>query len=171
MLDAARCTFEAQGTQTFTMSWLRLYAAMTSGIVLTCGPLLILVSVLSAGGKQILLDFGLPLFLSALLVELVFAVLLAGGHPVHIGAEGIQGFSFWGTRCKITWEEITSATPSRLLELPWLVVRSCVTKDALWLPLFTANPREFREAIARFAPQGCILLNINGVNAECLQAR
>ncbi|MBC8143351.1 MAG: hypothetical protein H7Y38_18140 [Armatimonadetes bacterium] len=68
---------------------------------------------------------------------------------VRVKDTGIHGDTFWGTPVYMTFAEMETVEPRSILGLPHLRVKSfresCPT---LWLPLFLADPKAFREHIA-----------------------
>ena len=155
--------------QTFRMSWLRLYAAVTFwAIVALSLPILFLLPLMLFTGQWFT---GRAVFttaaglLTGLTFGVIFAALIAACYPVHLSNDGLNGFNFWGFRIAIAWNDMVSATPLRFMNLPWLIVRSHRTKNALWLPLFYADNRKFQAAVMQFAPADCPLVDFATVEA------
>lgn len=141
--------------QTFRMSWLRLYAAMTSGVVVLFA-LLIFLHVLLRGALEP--SNTAAILLAGALFKVALALLIAALYPVRVGARGIHSFNFWGVPGSMEWNDMASVKQATYASLPWLVVQSRRTKNALWLPLFFTDNDGFRRAIAQFAPPDSPLL-------------
>lgn len=137
-----------RNSRRFRLSWLRLFAIL---VLTELAPILILAR------RDILQSPFRTLIPSWLLAMLLLAVATASYYGTRIGKRGLQGFTFWGMPSRIRWEEITALRSSRLLGLPWLIVRSNKSRSAMWLPLFYANQRGFFAAISEFAPPSCLL--------------
>ena len=148
--------------QTFRMSWLRLYAAMTSGVVVLLMLLLVLLlflQILLGGAFAPLNSFNIAaIFLAGALFEAAFALLIAALYPVRVGARGIHSFNFWGVPGSMEWGDMVVVNPAAYAGLPWIVVHSRRTKNALWLPLFLTDNEAFRQAVVQFAPPNSPLL-------------
>ncbi len=149
-------------TQTFRMSWLRLYAAMTSGVVvllIMLFVLLLLLQIVTGGAFAPLNSFNIAaILLSGALFEAAFAIGIAALYPVRVGMRGIHSFNFWGVPGSIEWDDMAFVKPTAYAGLPWLVVQSRRTKNALWLPLFLTDNEAFGQAIVQFAPPNSPLL-------------
>ena len=152
MLKTAEKAFGERKVRTIRVSWLRLYATMAFLLIV------LLVAVLPLATGHPFATIPIPLLFGGLMFELAFSFVYAVCFPTRLSAEGVRAFNFWGLPCRMTWDEISAATPSRFLGLPWLIVRSHRTKNALWLPLFYADKPAFWEMLAEFAPPSCPLL-------------
>jgi hypothetical protein len=134
-------------TRTFRLSWLRAYAVLTFWVCLILsvpfGFSLVSGEITPARLAAILLPALVYLLISAFLYSVCF--------PTRLNESEVRGFNFWGLPGRMAWEEIASATPSRLLGLPWMIVRSHRTRNALWLPLFYADVPGFWRAVDDFA--------------------
>ncbi|MES2462604.1 MAG: hypothetical protein V4671_18630 [Armatimonadota bacterium] len=146
MLKQRQSSVNAAPVQTFRVSALNLYAAMAFWTALLAVPL----HLAFIGGAPHV--FELSLLFVGLLFEFGCALLITACFPVRLSADGIQGQNFWGFSCAMTWDEIASVRPSRAYGLPWLIVRSHQSRNALWLPLFLADPKLFRDTVSRLAP-------------------
>jgi hypothetical protein len=79
-------------------------------------------------------------------------------YPYAFSAEGIYGYSFWGRRRFVSWQDISSIRTFRVLNLPWLRVYAIGGKIT-WLGLFQSQDTEFRQEIRRLAPPTSPILN------------
>lgn len=105
-----------------------------------------------------------PIFVGASLfwgapVSLFSVLALVLLNPVAFSNEGIYGYSVWGTKCFLHWEDIQQARRFKLFNLTWLRIYSKANKNVLWLPLFQSQPAEFMREIGKFAPPGSPIRN------------
>lgn len=79
----------------------------------------------------------------------VASLLSSWTYRVRVKAEGIHGGTLWSTPVYMTFAEMESVEPRTVVGMPYLRVKSFrETCPTLWLPLFLADPKAFREHIA-----------------------
>jgi hypothetical protein len=116
------------------------------------------------GGMALILCFnlitdGLHVDLHALVIVGGFGVifsflwswLMSVGFPVGFSKDGFYGYSFWGRRRFVSWQQIATARTFRLFNLKWLRIYAADGKITC-LALFQSHGTEFREEIRRLAP-------------------
>lgn len=94
----------------------------------------------------------LPVIGLGVFVEIALAIFLSRAYPVRISDAGVSATDFWGKKMTLSWGEIETVTPTKLLSLPYLKVAS-FRKDrpVMWLPMFVGRPALYREAIRNAA--------------------
>lgn len=127
-------------------------------------PFLFLVPVVLVGGICVgavpngLSEFNAEILIGAAALAVAWsfanAWLLSRMYPIRISKAGLEGFTVWGGRLFVHWQEIAAARKFRLVNLSWLRVYSSQHRGVLWLPLFLARKEEFVEAVHHFAPLG-----------------
>jgi hypothetical protein len=73
--------------------------------------------------------------------------------------DGVYGYSFWGPRRFVRWQDIATAQTFSVLNLRWLRIRAASHGKVTWLALFPAHRAAFRQEIRRFAPPASPVLN------------
>ena len=96
---------------------------------------------------------------SGILAGLLVADLGARIFPTALSEDGIYGYSVWGCRRFVCWENITHVRPFAFLSCRYLRVHDSRDGAVTWLPLFQARPDEFRQDICTLAPAGNPLLS------------
>lgn len=87
--------------------------------------------------------------LAAAILDLPMALLLMWFYRVRVASDGIHGGTVWGTPVHMTWAEMETVQPRKLLGLPYLKVTSFRKKrPALWIPRFLGTPKAFQEHIS-----------------------
>ncbi|MFN7140250.1 MAG: hypothetical protein ACK4UN_13020 [Limisphaerales bacterium] len=71
--------------------------------------------------------------------------------PHHISAEGLQGYSVWGTRRFIRWEGVDCVKRLRLGNLVWLRLFSRENGKVIWLPLFIYDREAFCACLEKYS--------------------
>jgi hypothetical protein len=74
----------------------------------------------------------------------------ANRYPVTVGPDAVEGFNGLGDRVSIGWDGVESVR-RRWYFAPYLVVRSHVHRNVIWLPLHLTDFPEFVETVADFA--------------------
>jgi hypothetical protein len=89
---------------------------------------------------------------STLVISLIVAWLHSVLYPVVFSPEGIYGYSIWGRRHFVPWQNIAMVRTVRLLNLRWLRILMSGDNKVIWLALFQSHKLEFQEEIRRLAP-------------------
>ena len=91
----------------------------------------------------------------AILWAALWALLLHFLFPTRLSSDGVSGYSFWGVRRFIAWENISMARPFRLLNLRWVRLYSPHDSKVTYVPRFPSDPLAFRAELQRLAPSQC----------------
>ncbi|MGD0208801.1 MAG: hypothetical protein ABSC89_14470 [Verrucomicrobiota bacterium] len=71
---------------------------------------------------------------------------------VKLTPDGVQGYSVWGFKRFIQWQDIGAVRPFRLLNLRYLRLYSSREGTTTWITLFLARRTEFEQELRRLAP-------------------
>jgi hypothetical protein len=97
---------------------------------------------------------------SAIVAGTLLALLLSFGRrlfPVKVGPDGLVGYSFVKAGLAIDWQEITAIRPFSLGGLKYLRLYSKEKRNPIWIPLFLAREREFKQAVLDFSPSNHLI--------------
>ena len=97
--------------------------------------------------------------LFGLIVGAVLSFFMALGFhflfPTGISARGVSGYSFWGFKRLIGWDQIASVRPLTMANLRWLRLYSAVDGKVTYLALFPSKAALFKSELQRVAPPEC----------------
>jgi hypothetical protein len=131
--------------------WLSIWEFLVSAALMTC---LILIQ----DGSKIDVRAFIHAIIFVLFLSCIMAWILSVFFPAWLSADGIYGYSIWGVRRFIQWQNIASVRRFTLLKLSRIRIYSSIGGKVTWLPLFQSRPSEFWQTIKEFAPLGSPIL-------------